>query len=545
MYLKTPIKWIIDLNAEGKFQGIVKTTGKREKNDRGKEFMAPHIGRSVGIKAKLLADNAEYVLGIAREDSKPGRVKESHEAFIETLRQCAEATRQESVCACLKFLETMEIDNLLLPDDFDPSHNITFRVNGILAIELPEIQEYWAKTTTEPETEGMECLICSKIRPPMKRLPIKIKGIPGGQPSGMSIISANASAFESFGLEASLIAPTCQECGEKFSKVANYLIHDEKTHINIGPLVYLFWTKEETGFSPLTFFDKPEPGEVKALIEGTWKGRQYTAIDETAFYSTAFSASGGRVAVRDWIETTVSAVKRNLARWFVLQRIVEPNGEEGRPYGLYPLAASLYQSAKDIAPNLPKTLLQTALKGSPLSKWLLSMAINRNRAEQGVTRPRAVLIKMVLLSDKNLKEGGEDMERLNLKEMDPGYLCGRLLAVLEEAQRAAINPSATIVDRFFGTASSAPASVFSRLIRGSQAHLSKLRRDRPGTCNAIQQRLEEILAGLDGFPQVLTLDQQGLFALGYYHQRANDRAKAIAYKEAKSKKEEEKNGELH
>ncbi len=119
------------------------------------------------------------------------------------------------------------------------------------------------------------------------------------------------------------------------------------------------------------------------------------------------------------------------------------------------------------------------------------------------------------------------MVQLEQDNMDPAYRCGRLLAVLESVQKLALgNPNATIVDRFFGTASSAPASVFGRLLRGAQAHLGKLERDRPGAHAALQRRLEEILAGLQGFPRTLTLEQQGLFSLGYYHQRAFDRSQA-------------------
>jgi CRISPR-associated protein Csd1 len=113
-----------------------------------------------------------------------------------------------------------------------------------------------------------------------------------------------------------------------------------------------------------------------------------------------------------------------------------------------------------------------------------------------------------------------------------GYHCGRLLAVLEQVQRAAIpGAKATVVDRFFGTASSAPASVFGRLLRGAQPHLARLDRDKPAVHRALQRRLEEVQAQLQGFPSTLTLQEQGLFALGYYHQRAFDRAQARAAKE--------------
>ena len=126
------------------------------------------------------------------------------------------------------------------------------------------------------------------------------------------------------------------------------------------------------------------------------------------------------------------------------------------------------------------------------------------------------------------------MAQIDPDNTNPAYLCGRLLAVLESVQYAAIpGAGATITDRFFGTASSAPALVFGRLLRGAQAHLGKLRRERPGTYVALQRRLEEVQANLTSYPKTLTLEQQGLFALGYYHQRAADRSAANAYKQSK------------
>ena len=126
------------------------------------------------------------------------------------------------------------------------------------------------------------------------------------------------------------------------------------------------------------------------------------------------------------------------------------------------------------------------------------------------------------------------MTELEPNNSDAAYLCGRLLAVLESLQRIAIpGTKATITDRFFGTASSAPASVFGRLLRGAQAHLGKLRKEGGGAYGAYQEKLEEIQKGLCSFPRLLRLQDQGKFCLGYYHQRAADRAAARAAREAR------------
>jgi CRISPR-associated protein Csd1 len=231
--------------------------------------------------------------------------------------------------------------------------------------------------------------------------------------------------------------------------------------------------------------------------------------------------------VRDWIDTTVGEAQRHVSRWFERQAVVGSFGERPRPLGLFALAAATVRDAnKDLAPPTPRLLLRAALMGTPLPTSLLHQAVRRNRADQGVTRQRAALIKLVLRSQE--RETEEDsMVQLNPDEPRAAYQCGRLLAILEQAQRLAIpGVKASIVDRYYGTASSAPGSVFPTLLRGAQAHLGKLERDRPSAWGALQRRLEEILGRVRTFPRTLTLEDQGLFALGYYHQRAFDRAQA-------------------
>ena len=563
MYQKTPIRWLIDLDRSGNLvgNGLTMTTGgKGGKSDRGKEYEAPHVGRSAGIRAKLLADTGEYVLGIARDPKKQKRVDECHRAFVDQVRACAVETKETSVVTVLHFLEKIDRNSLTLPEDFDPGNALTFRVDGRLPIELPSVQAYWASAADETRDKKqkanaleMQCLICGDLRPAVKRLPFKIKRIPGGQSSGTSLISANEKAFESYGLEASLIAPTCQDCGERFSKAINALIEGEDTHLTVGQLVYLFWTKEELSFSVTSLLSRPESDEVRALIVSVFGGHQAaTEIDNSQFYATALSASGGRAVVRDWLETTVRRVQEHLARYFALQQIVDWEGNLGDPFGLYALSASTVRDvSKELPTNTPKMLLRLALNGGRLPLWMLFQVVRRNRAEQGITRPRAALIKMVLLSQtEDTKE--DDMVQLDPSNHEPAYLCGRLLAVLESIQREAAHPNklnTTIIDQFFGTASSAPASVFGRLIRGSQAHLGKLRKnkEKKNAHEALQAKLEEILAEpelLEGFPKTLTLKEQGLFGLGYYHQRAFDRAaRAAAIAKKKRRDSEDKSSE--
>lgn len=473
-------------------------------------------------------------------------------------------TGEAVVKAVVSFLEQKDFTLSFGSEKISAGDVMTFRIGEILPVDVPSVQEFWRKIARHMGEKGVaeistdlirswataaesggkqdsdwDCLVCGQPCIPARVHPIAIKLPRSVADQQCSIVTANKDAFWSYGLEQSLIAPTCRPCAERYAKAINHLVQREDSHITVGPLVYLFWTRDEVPFSVATLLSRPEPDEVRALIASVFKGQQNTTtIDSTPFYATAFSASGGRVVVRDWLDTTVETARRNLARYFALQQIAERDGSEGNPYGLYPLAASTVRDAnRELPPNVPKVLLHVALRGGSLPLWLLFQAVKRNRAERMITRPRAALIKMALLSQFENWPKEDFMTKLELENHDPAYLCGRLLAVLEAVQQAAIpGVNATITDRFFGTASSAPASVFGHLLRGAMAHLGKLRKEKPGTYEALRRRLADVQEHLAAFPKTLTLEQQGLFGLGYFHQQAADRAAAIAYRQAQEDK---------
>jgi CRISPR-associated protein Csd1 len=74
----------------------------------------------------------------------------------------------------------------------------------------------------------------------------------------------------------------------------------------------------------------------------------------------------------------------------------------------------------------------------------------------------------------------------------------------------------TIRDRYFGAASRNPATVFPRLLQLAVHHAAKADDGR-----WLEKTQGEVMALLppERFPRVLNLEDQGLFAVGYYHQR--------------------------
>jgi CRISPR-associated protein Csd1 len=217
-----------------------------------------------------------------------------------------------------------------------------------------------------------------------------------------------------------------------------------------------------------------------------------------------------------------------MKRYFRLQELVDWDGSPGPWRSVTQLTNATLRIPKgandEASPNVPRSLVRAAFNGGPLPESLLWEAVRRNRAEQRVLRDRAVLIKMVLASRRGDEEGAAWMVQLDEAYDAPAYLCGRLLAVIDAIQYAALGSvGASAVDRFYGTASSAPITVFPRLLNGAQPHLGKLRRDRRGQYLMLDRQLQGVMEKLrSNFPTVLTLEDQGLFALGFYHQRAAD-----------------------
>ena len=145
--------------------------------------------------------------------------------------------------------------------------------------------------------------------------------------------------------------------------------------------------------------------------------------------------------------------------------------------------------------------------------------MTRIRAEQGrVTWGRAGIIKAYLIQNRHLQKG-EEFVGLNVETSDTSYVLGRIFAVLESIQDEA-NPgiNATIRDKYFNSSCANPASVFPVLMKLKNSHIRKIERQKEGKKVYFEKLLTELTGKIEEFPKSLTLEEQGRFILGYYHQ---------------------------
>jgi len=543
------IPFVILLKKDGTPVRLENTVEGEGKEKRAKRFLVPQgVKKSCNIAANLLWGNAEYVLGIP-EKNPADRAERQHDAFIQKLG--ALKASDEGIQAVLRFLKHPDKIKLLeavcdgRPQDlFAKGANITFYLvgdSGIVA-EREAVAKAIAEAASSSSSEaGGLCLVTGE-RDTTENLHAGIKGVYGAKSSGANIVSFNLDTSESFGKIQGANAPVGKRTTFAYTTALNHLLgKDSMQKLLVGETTVVFWAQRDHEIESqlADFFGEPqvdEPGRgVKAVAS------LYNSIDSGAylneensrnrFYILGLSPNAARIAVRFWIVDTVAGIGKKIKRHFDDLHIVHGPAEKD-VFSLKRLLActAVQNKADNIPPNVAGEAVRAILEGTPYPKTLLQAAIRRIRAERTVTYFRAALIKACINRITRFKNPAVEEElKMSLDEnnTDIGYRLGRLFAVLEKIQQEA-NPgiNATIRDRLYGAASGTPAAVFGNLMRLKNHHLSKLAGQ--GRRIYFEKLLGEIISGMPaavGFPAHLSLEEQGRFAIGYYHQQQDFFAK--------------------
>lgn len=510
-----------------------------------------------GGPAVFLADTLPRVLPvepiIAEADRK--KFQSQRATFWRFIAFAAEQTGDDALSALGDFEKWLQEDPATeqrLADDaeargLDLRCPCTFAWSpdeGRPLLERAAIRDWWRRfydADLQAKHEAMGkgfCQVIHREAPITKTIKVRIHGLTPIGCRAEAYIVSSLPASESYGLPRTCSAMVSERGVDGFSRALDALIGNQlhnrpQTSLRLSSSMFLFWTRQPTPeFDPAGLLERPDPDDIQRLLKSVTTGQAAPVIHPEQFYCLMLNGNSARVVVRNYIETTIPMVQRNLARWFADLRIFDPGSKETTSaFPLWMLAAATVRDMRDLAPQVPSVLLTAAIHNRPLPDSTLGACIRRLGAEGGSGfRPaRLALIKLVL-NRTHLKENPMS-EELDPKRGEPAYLCGRLLAVFERIQWAAMGDlGATVVDRFYGTAGTAPTVVFPRLFKLAQQHLSKLADVRRGQAVNLQKDLETITSDLADFPQILSLPQQGQFALGFYHQRSAYRQQAAERK---------------
>lgn len=459
------------------------------------------------------------------------------------------------------------------------SGNIAFRLNDIRIHEQKEVLDAVIDHYEKKQNEKLQgnqnktCSICGKSDFPIIEGPHgMIKKVPGGQTSGCALVSYNEDAYESYDLIRNLNSAICTNCAKNYVEGLNYLmsngheitITNENGKVekkfkftnrkNLGnDTAVVFWTRDPESLIEIDLFDKPDEGQIANLIESVANAKVSSSgnLKPNLFYSITLSGVASRIAVRDWIEVSIEEYKKNIAQWFKDLAIKYYDNQLKKLKTFYPSLNQLNWACKredskedETIARVAKHLWNCALKNQRPPLWILTILLKRlahNKVtEDGTsintfTNSRASLIKFIL--NRN-NQGGAPMlkEQLDSENKTPAYLCGRLFALIEGIQRSALgkNINAGVRERFFSAASSSPAPAFGRLMRLMQNHLTKLKQEKPGLAVVLDKEVTDLCSQISQFPATLSLEEQGHFALGYYHQKQFDYNRAKQNKEFES-----------
>ncbi len=531
-YAPQKIGWVLHIGVHG---GLIhEPEDIREVDDKGKKhhkvMLVPSIiqKRAVNILPQFLWDNTGYVLG-RDSKGKPRRAEQQFEAFRDLHHRLLAATEEPAALALLLFLDkwTPEKAETLPYWDELAGENVVFRYSdGTYLHRIPSLRTAWSNYL-ESAGDGVEraCLITGK-RTPVLRLHPAIKGVRNAQGSGASIISFNVDAFYSYGKEQNFNAPVSPAAAFGYTTALNHLLqYGSQRKVTIGDTDVLFWADEPTpleavireSVDPMAQ-DDPEEEILLAMKALRHGGHPREFETDGRFYVLGLAGNSARIAIRFWQVDSIGAVADRIGAHF-RDLDLEPPGPRDP---VFPSAGQLLREtavlgkSENIAPTLSAAFIRSVLNGGAYPQGLLSAILRRIRSDGRISYLRAALIKAIVNRQARLTHKGKEVHvKLDQDSPDVPYRLGRLFAVLERIQQDA-NPAikATIKDRYFGAASASPATVYGQLLRLSQHHIQKADK-RPYH----EKLIQDVVGGINSFPKQLSLEEQGRFALGYYHQR--------------------------
>ncbi len=546
------ISFALVLDDQGKLVDVQDLRDREGKKTRPRQEQAPQaVTRTVGISANFLWDNTGYVLGADNKDN-PERAAQCFAAFKELQHQLGKGIDDPGVRSVLRFLDAWDPRQAAELPQWEEmaGQNLVFRLDGQRGFvhQSPAARQAWLEHWSQQEAgEPGQCLVSGE-RLPLSRLHPAIKGVWGAQSSGARLVSFNLDAFTSYGKEQNYNAPVGNRPAFAYTTALNRLLaKGGRQRIQIGDASVVFWSEAPSEAEEILGFalnggeaeDQALNQRIAAFLQAAKNGQPLAGWqdqEDNPFYILGLSPNASRLSVRFWHMSTVGEMQRRLGQHLAdleLARISDKQPEHPPLWMLLKQCAAQGKT-ENIPPLLAGEMTRAVLTGRPYPNILLAALVERIRADKQVGYLRAALLKAYLTRQYRLNQtnradsgGMEVTVTLDTQSTNPAYRLGRMFAVLEDLQRNALpGIKATIRDKYLSSASSAPRASFPYLLRNAQNHYSKLRKQegKEGLAGFFDQLIGEISQGLnaqDGFPATLDMEQQGLFFLGYYQQKAH------------------------
>jgi CRISPR-associated protein Csd1 len=519
-FVKQKLSFILVIDGNGNFLGVEDT----KENGKSRDFYVPSLVKITGgsTKANLFYDVAERALGVTDDKKKEKKVKEAHKNFKERIKSFA--GKHLSVDSLIKFLDQLtfvEAKKIMGGNRISPGDWISFKIDSNNNVIIDEIKNLLSNTGGSSSNSNQAfCPIAESVQE-IATLHPSIRQ--------SDLISFNENAFCSYKLESGLNAGISSQSAEKYTKALSYLM-EENSITNGKDNIIVFWssdvsfdTKTILSFFKITnFSSNPSMGVsgVKSLFQSHWRGSAPSPNQEDRFYILDLTRNMKRWSIQVFKEDTLANIGENLCKHFEDLQI-EDNGIS-ISYALFPLLNTLKVSVKDDIPqHIIRDIIDAIFFGTTYPEFLLYSLLSRIRSQKFATnradeQKRAALLKAVLNRRNRDKNNWRKIQMsLDKENKNIGYLLGRLLAVLEKLQEEA-NGSSNIRNSW-GAYSSSPSTMVNSFLKNSTYHLNKLQK---GKRIFFDKLIGEIMENIrDNIPNSLSIDNQAILGIGYYHQK--------------------------
>ncbi len=549
-YMRIP--FVIEITETGRFVQLTSLRHGPKASDVAPSRVPQSAGRS-GTKAyekpNLLWDHIGFVLGHPKSDAAAdvAMAAKQHQHFRRRLNEfAARLPQSRGLTAVQRFYENDEPQRVKADPAWTEASaiagcNVTFRLasDTDLVVHEPAIRALIAQDAGLVQEGPRAICLVSGDEVVIERLHTSITGV-GEKPAPLSAINDGAlPAFASHGKSQGENFPVGQAAVFKYTTALNHLLRPGSPQkLRLADAVAVFWSQgQDAEFADdwlAQIFGDDDPDahtrQVRSLYEAVQSGAFAQPRGDNKFYVLGLAPNAARIAVRFWHDAPLRVLAQRVVDWF------EDLALAGAPYDpIYPTLKALLRAVvlqrKDdnIPPGLGGDVLRAIFTGSAFPTVWLNLAVQRSRAEQSVPHLRACVIKACLNRSIRLTHSSEEAytTMLDTQNTQPAYRLGRLFAVLEKIQEESAGGSLnkTIRDRYYGAASSTPASVVPLLLKLKNHHVSKLDdRGQRMLYRAFQDHrpddyIGQVLSDVVDIPAHLSLPEQGRFALGYYHQR--------------------------
>lgn len=559
---KVKVSWGLELTPEGQIERLWPLELADEKGKKRPQLvkLPVPVKRAVGIIPNFLCDNSSYILGRDNK-GKPERSLECFRACAEKHRELLAEVEHPIAKAILRFFaswnpQSAEENAALAPEweEILKGGNLVFCMDGVYAQDVPEIAQAWDKAYASDErAERGRCLVTGQ-EAPIAILHPSIKGVVGAQPSGASVVSFNAPSLESYGKEErdkqgqGRNAPVSTYAAFAYGEALNYLLREKDYHCRLGDTTLIYWAEgAEAEYSSamfgMMFNDDMEQNDLKGVMEALSSGKtvlwnKLPLKPTNRFYILGLAPNASRLAVRFFLQDTFGSFAANLEKHQKRLEIVRPAFDNRNSLSIWSLLRETANpNSRDKKPPEPlvSALMRAVLMNTPYPAELFIQTEIRLRAEQNLDislterckkdRTKAAIIKAWLWKNVVEKSGNENhpyKEALDVKLQEDTtyqpYVLGRIFAVLERIQTSEKELNATIRDRYFNSACATPAMIFPILIKLSNNHQKSMKNEKER--DKYVKLLEKLYAKIDEeYPNHLSLQDQGIFQIGYYHQK--------------------------